>query len=244
MSAIMDLVGFGPHPDDVELTSGGLFLRMADQGYKTAIVDLTRGEAGTRGTPETRAAEAAKAASMLKVQERINLGLPDGEVMVTREAKREVARVVRALRPKMIVIPFWQDSHPDHANASRLVSEGAFIAGLRSLDIPGEPWRPKLALHAMYHQEKEFTASFVVDITKYMAAKLKVAECYASQFYNPNSTEPVTDISRPDFLKRIEARGRMCGDLIGVEFGEAYMSRYPVRIDDPVKHYETWTKYF
>ncbi|MFC1587566.1 bacillithiol biosynthesis deacetylase BshB1 [Planctomycetota bacterium] len=240
----MDLVGFGAHPDDVELTSGGLFLKMAAKGYKTAVVDLSRGESGTRGTPETRAKEAARAAEVMKLHDRINLGLPDGEMEPTREAKRSVAGIIRSLRPSVVVAPYWKDSHPDHVHASNIVTEGAFIAGLAALDIPGEPWRPKVILYAMYHQEHDFVPSLVVDISSQITAKHEVVKCYGSQLYNPESREQQTNISRPDFWARIEARARMFGDLIGVEFAEGFMVKHPLRIDDPVEHFATWENRF
>ena len=238
----IDLLGFGPHPDDVEITSAGLFLKMRKMGYKTAIVDLTRGERGTRGTPEIRASEAGRAAKLLGLSARVNLGLPDGELLLTRDAKRAVAAVVREFRPSLVVAPYEKDSHPDHAHASRIVTEGCFIAGLAKLDLPGEPHRPKAILHTLYHQEKDFWPDFVVDVTAEWEGKKKVMACYASQFHKPGSRARATNISRRDFLPRIEARARVMGDHVGVEFGEGYITREPLLLSDPVGHFEGWKK--
>jgi len=240
--ATVDVLGFGPHPDDVEIITGGFFLKMKKLKHTTAVVDLTRGESGTRGTSETRAKEAAKAAEMMGLTTRMNLGLPDGSLQVTDDAKRKVAEVLRQLRPMLVVAPYWKDSHPDHAHASKIVTEGCFIAGLHKLDFPGEPHRPKAILYVQYHQERDFWPDFVVDISQQWDQKKKLMLCYRSQLYNPKSKERKTNISRGDFLSRIEARARMFGDLIGVEYGEGFLVRDPLRLDDPVAHYGIWDK--
>ena len=238
----LDLLGFGAHPDDVELTAGGLFLRMRKLGYRLGIVDCTRGVAGTRGNTATRAREAKAAARMLGLRDRLNLGLPDGAVEATLAAKRKVAALIRALRPLLIVAPYWMDSHPDHVAASRIVTDAVFMAGLRHAPIKGEPWRPRQVLYTMYHQEVSFQPSFLVDISDVMADKLRLAQCYASQFHNPNSKEPITNIARADFLPRIEARARLFGDLVGVEFAEGFLTRYPPRLDDPIAAVDCWRR--
>lgn len=236
----VDVMGFGAHPDDVEFSSGGLFLKMAAQNYNLMIVDLTRGEAGTRGSAAIRAEEMNKASKILRLKERLNLELPDGNVSVTSEAKQEIARIIRKYQPKVIVAPFWKDRHPDHVHASTLVTEGINIASLQSFKLSnpgGNAWKPKITLYAPYHQFIGVTPSFVVDISDWMEEKIKLIMSYSSQFYNPSSKEPETLISKSGFLSGLEARARLYGELVGVEFAEPYIIKKSIHIDDPVKHF-------
>src|SRR5580693_9829500 len=144
----LDLLAIAAHPDDVELTCGGTLLKAAEQGYKTGILDLTAGEMGTRGTPETRLKEAAKAARILRVAHRENLRLPDAYLEVTKETKLAVAQRIRALKPHTVILPYWEGRHPDHYTAARLGYEGCFLAGLKRLDLEGEAHRPFKVLYA------------------------------------------------------------------------------------------------
>src|SRR6202047_3971601 len=160
----IDLLAIAGHPDDAELTCGGTLIKMARRGYKTGILDLTAGEMGSRGTPETRAKEAAKAAKLLGVSWRGTLGVPDSDVQPTRQHKLKLAGVIRELRPKTVILPYWEARHPDHYHASTLGYEGCFLAGLKALPIAGEPFRPFKILYCTSFEG--MPATFVVDITK------------------------------------------------------------------------------
>ena len=176
----LDLLAIAAHPDDVELSCGGTLLRHAQQGYKTGILDLTAGEMGTRGTRETRAKEAAKAGEILKVAWRGILGVPDSDVQPTRQHKLKLASVIRELRPKTVILPYWEARHPDHYHASTLGYEGCFLAGLKALPIAGEAYRPFKILYATSFAEVRPT--FVVDITKEFERRRKAILAFASQF--------------------------------------------------------------
>ena len=160
----LDLLAIAAHPDDVELTCGGTLLKMAHKGYKTGILDLTEGEMGTRGTRETRAKEAAAAAKILEVSWRGTLGVPDSDVQPTRQNKLRLAKVIRELRPRTVIVPYWEARHPDHYRASTLGYEGCFLAGLKRLPLEGEPYRPFKILYATSFEG--MPATFIVDVTK------------------------------------------------------------------------------
>src|SRR5499427_331122 len=160
----LDLLAIAAHPDDVELTCGGTMLKMAQAGYNTGILDLTAGEMGTLGTPETRAKEAAVATKILKVKYRGTLGVPDSDVQASRQHKLRLASVIRELRPRTVIIPYWEARHPDHYNASTLGYEGCFIAGLKNLPALGEAYRPHKILYSTAFAQ-HLRPSFVVDIT-------------------------------------------------------------------------------
>src|SRR5882757_9121830 len=183
----LDILAIAAHPDDVELTCGGTLIKMAQKGYKTGILDLTAGEMGTRGTPETRSKEAALAAKILKVSWRGNLGVPDSDVQPTRQNKMRLAQVIRDLRPHTVILPYWEARHPDHYHASTLGYEGCFLAGLKTLPIEGEAYRPFKILYATSFAEVRPT--FVVDITKEFERRRKAILAFASQF-RPVKGEP------------------------------------------------------
>jgi len=225
-----DVLAFGPHPDDVELFCGGLLLKLKKQGYRTAIVDMTRGESGTRGTVETRAAEAAEAAGILRVDQRLNLEITDGGVSASEEQKIKVVEVLRRLRPKIVLVPYHEDRHPDHVHASRLVSEAVFFSGVAKWHPGQKPWRPELVIHYFMHQVE--TPSLIVDISAEMEDKLKAVRAHKSQFYDPDSGEPETFISSPAFLESVKTRAAYFGFKIGVEYGEPFFVKSPLRIDN------------
>src|SRR5712664_99507 len=176
----LDILAIAAHPDDVELTCGGTLIKMAQKGYKTGILDLTAGEMGTRGTPETRAKEAALAAKILKVSWRGNLGVPDSDVQPTRQNKMRLAQVIRDLRPHTVILPYWEARHPDHYHASALGYEGCFLAGLKQLPIEGEAYRPFKILYSISYATVRPT--FVVDITKEFEQRRKDILAFAYQF--------------------------------------------------------------
>src|SRR5580765_2722752 len=179
----LDLLAIAAHPDDVELTCGGTLLKMAHSGYKTGILDLTAGEMGTRGTPETRAKEAAKAAKLLRVTWRGTLGVPDSDVQPSRQHKLRLASVIRELRPKTVILPYWEARHPDHYHASALGYEGCFLAGLKQLPMEGEPHRPFKILYSTSYAD--IRPTFVVDITKEFEQRRKAILAFGSQFRPP-----------------------------------------------------------
>src|ERR1700731_3692420 len=176
----LDLLAIAAHPDDVELTCGGTLLKMAHAGYKTGILDLTAGEMGTRGTPEIRAKEAAKSAKLLRVSWRGNLGVPDSDVQPNRQHKLRLAAVTRELRPKTVILPYWEARHPDHYHASTLGYEGCFLAGLKQLPLDGEAYRPFKVLYSTAYANMRPT--FIVDITEQYEQRRRAILAYGSQF--------------------------------------------------------------
>ena len=236
-----DVVAFGAHPDDVELFAGGTICSMVDRGARVGIVDLTRGELGSRGTPELRAKEAAAAADILGVSVRMNLAIPDGDIQNTPDNRLKVVRVLRAIRPGVILINAPECRHPDHRDAARLISDAAFHAGLTKIETRGddgaaqEPWRPHHVLH--YIQSIELDPTLVVDVTPYWEQRTRALLAYSSQFHSPDyvagEDEPETFISNPAFLKWVEARMRVAGYRIGAEYGEPFVYRHgPMGTDD------------
>lgn len=231
----LDVLAFGAHPDDVELTCAGTLIKLGRRGYRTGVVALTAGELGTRGTAEIRARESAEAARIMGVSERQTLGLPDGDLNVTPERKHLVIEVIRAFRPRIVLAPYWEDRHPDHANGGRLVLESCFFAGLKKIDTGQEAFRPNRVL--FYPSRYEFRPSFIVDISDSHEQKLEAIRAYRSQFHRAGEDvrdEETTNISRPGFLDAIVARARQYGSYIGVDFGEPFLVREPLRLDDPV----------
>src|SRR5712691_2952245 len=186
----LDLLAIAAHPDDVELTCGGTLLKMAQRGYTTGILDLTAGEMGTRGTPETRAKEAAKAAKLLRAAWRGTLGVPDSDVQPSRQHKLRLAAVLRQLRPKTVIIPYWEARHPDHYHASALGYEACFLAGLKQLPLEGKTHRPFKILYATSFADVR--PSFVVDITAEYAQRHKAILAFASQFRPQKGESPKT----------------------------------------------------
>ena len=231
----LDVLAVFSHPDDAELTVAGTLLKLKSLGRRTGVLDMTRGEMGTRGTPEIRAREAEEAARLLKLDVRLNLGQPDGHVLVTEEARRALVRVIRAHRPRVIFTQHWDDPHPDHAATARLVREAARLASMRRYDeANGQPATPMPALaHAAY--SRLVVPSFIVDISDFIGGKMAAIRAHASQFYSPDSREPQTRISEQNFLEQLEHRWRYYGSLIGVAAGEGFYVREALNVEDPVE---------
>ena len=230
----LDLLAIAAHPDDVELTCGGTLLKMAQRGYKTGILDLTAGEMGTRGSPETRAKEAARAGQILKVSYRTTLGVPDSDVQPSRQHKLALAKKIRELRPHTVILPYWEARHPDHYHASTLGYEGCFLAGLKALPIEGEPFRPFKILYCTSFEGMPPT--FVVDITKEYPTRRRAILAYASQFRPAKSERKQRVYLAIDELdSRMDLLARRNGDLIGVKYGEPFLQSEPMQIDDVVK---------
>src|SRR5690242_5879527 len=231
----LDLLAIAAHPDDVELTCGGTLLKMAQSGYKTGILDLTAGEMGTRGTPETRAKEAARAARILGVKWRDTLGVPDSDVQPSRQHKLRLAAVVRELRPKTVILPYWEARHPDHYNASRLGYEGCFLAGLKQLPITGEPYRPFKILYSTAYAEVR--PSFVVDISDQYEARRKAILAFGSQF-RPKASErkkSKVHLGLDELEGEMNQLARHFGQMIGVRYGEPFLSRELMKVNDVVE---------
>ena len=229
--AAVDVLAVGAHPDDVELGCGGTLASLAARGRSFGILDLTRGESGTRGTPQIRASEAAAAAKVLGARFRQGLDLGDGGLRTDRDAELQVIEVVRRARPKLVIAPFPADRHPDHVRASRLATEASFYAGLRALK-GGAAHRPQSVIY--YASSYTQQPSFFVDVTDFFETKMKAIRCFSSQFYDPSSTEPETVLTQKTFLDAIEARARAYGKLINVTYAEAFVSPRPPTLADPV----------
>jgi bacillithiol biosynthesis deacetylase BshB1 len=231
----LDLLAIAAHPDDVELTCGGTLLKMAQRGYKTGILDLTAGEMGTRGTPEIRAREAARAAKLLAVKWRGTLGVPDSDVQPSRQHKLRLAAVIRELRPKTVILPYWEARHPDHYHASTLGYEGCFLAGLKQLPIEGQAYRPFKILYSIsYYADARPT--FVVDITAQYRRRRQAILAFASQF-RPQRGETKGTVHLA--IDRLEAEmnqlARHYGQMIGVDYGEPFLQKELMKIEDVVK---------
>ena len=229
----LDILAFGVHPDDVELGCSGTLLAAIAEGKKVGIVDLTRGELGTRGTAETRKKEAADAAEVLGVSVRENLAMADGFFQNDEANQRKIIEVIRKYQPEIILSNAPEDRHPDHGRSSKLVSDAAFLSGLRKIEtfFDGtlqEAWRPKYVFH--YLQDRFLQPDFVFDISDFHEQKIKSILCYSTQFNSPGTDEPQTYISNPEFLEGVKARAMMLGKRIGVKFAEGYVTEKMVGI--------------
>jgi N-acetylglucosamine malate deacetylase 1 len=230
----LDLLAIAAHPDDVELTCGGTLLKMAQLGYKTGILDLTAGEMGTRGTPEIRGREAAKARKLLSVKWRGTLGVPDSDVQPTRQHKLRLAAVIRELRPKTVILPYWEARHPDHYHASTLGYEGCFLAGLKQLPLEGEPYRPFKILYSISYADVRPT--FVVDITAQYTQRHKAILAYSTQFGPKSGSKKSKVFLAIDRLEdQMNLLARHYGEMIGVEYGEPFLQKELMKVEDVVK---------
>lgn len=230
----LDILAFGAHPDDVELGCGATIAKEISKGKKVGIVDLTRGELGTRGTAETRDQEAKDAAKILGVAVRENLAFADGFFVNDKVHQLEVIKMIRKYQPEIVLCNAIDDRHIDHAKGSRLVSDACFLSGLikieTSLDgLSQQKWRPKQVYH--YIQWKNLEPDFTVDVTGFMATKMDAVLAYKTQFFNPDSKEPQTPISSKNFTDSINYRARDLGRLIGVEFAEGFTAERYIAVD-------------
>lgn len=233
----LEVLAIGVHPDDVELSCAGVLLMEKSRGKKTGIVDLTRGELGTRGSAELRKQEAADAAKVLGVEIRENLDMADGFFENNRENQIKLIRVIRKYQPTVILCNSIDDRHPDHGRSAKLVDDAAFLAGLRKIETaennqPQAAWRPSYVLH--YLQDYYHEPSFVVDISEAIDKKVEAIRCYKSQFYSQeyDKNEPQTYISSPEFLNGIINRSAAFGKIIGVKHAEAFVTKKLVGIQN------------
>ncbi len=236
-----DIVAFMAHPDDAELQCGGTLAVSVARGSKAGVVDFTRGELGTRGTPELRAEESAAAAQELGLTSRINLGLLDGHLHDNDENRDLVVRILRKMRPKVVLAPPREDHHADHVAVATLLERSVYLAGIAkygSTEPNGErlePWSPHTLLHAV--GSRAAVPDLVVDISDVIETRRRAIACYRSQFFQEESKERETRIAHPGFLEWIEGGLRRFGFLIGTEFGEAYTSSSPLPVFDPVAQF-------
>lgn len=240
---VLDVLAFEAHPDDVELTCAGTLIKLKDLGYKVGVVALTRAERGTRGNAQTRLAEFEASAKVMRLDAWEALDIPDGDIALTPANREKVIRTVRKYRPQLVFCPYWEDRHPDHANASRLVREALFHSGLVRIDTGQEPHRPGTVIY--YPLYLEFAPSFVVDVTASFERKLEAIRCYRSQFHTADTAfadAPQTILSNPDFLDFIITRAKYWGGKIGVAYGEPFLWHGPVPVQDPVATFRHLTE--
>ena len=227
----LDILVFAAHPDDVELACSGTVLKHISLGYKVGIVDLTRGELGTRGSAEIRAEETRVASSILGIHSRENLGFRDGFFEIDEAHLLRVVEIIRKYQPELILANAASDRHPDHKRAGDLVSRANFLSGLVKIETANQTaWRAKVVYR--YIQDNYIEPDFVVDISGFEAKKLEAIKAFKSQFYDPNSTEPATPISREDFLDFILARAKQLGRPINAEYGEGFTVERYVGVDN------------
>jgi len=230
----IDILAVFAHPDDMELTVGGTLLKMKSLGYKAGALDVTKGEMGTRGTVEGRALEAVEAARILKLDVRENLGLPDGHVWVTEETRTKLVRVLRRLKPKIVLTHQFDDPHPDHNHIAQLVREAARLASMQKYDFDFRQERTSAPVVAHNVFSRHLIPSFIVDVSEFLDEKMKAIAAHTSQFYNPNSKELETRLTGKSFLDELENRSRHFGSLIGVKAGEPFYVREALNVEDPI----------
>ncbi|MDQ3132633.1 MAG: bacillithiol biosynthesis deacetylase BshB1 [Acidobacteriota bacterium] len=230
----VEILAIFAHPDDMELTVGGTLLKMKSLGYRTGALDVTGGEMGTRGTPEGRAEEAAEAARILELDLRENLGLADGHVFVDDESRTRLVRVLRRLKPKVILTHQYDDPHPDHNHIAQLVRESARLASMRKYDQDFGQERTNVPIVAHNVFSRHLPPSFIVDVSEFLEQKMQSIKAHKSQFHDPESIEPETRLTNAGFLDELENRSRYFGSLIGVAAGEPFYVREALNVDDPI----------
>ncbi|GAA5222245.1 bacillithiol biosynthesis deacetylase BshB1 [Membranihabitans marinus] len=235
MMSKVDILAIGVHPDDIELGAGGTVASQIAQGYKVGLLDLTRGELGTRGTPELRIEESLRANKILGGEFRLNIGLADGFFTGSVEEKLKIVEVIRWCQPKIILTNAVRDRHPDHGRAAELVNQAAFLAGLKSIETQyegkvQERWRPDVIYH--YIQDYILEPDIVFDISDYFMVKMEAIKAFRSQFFDPNNEELDSPLTNPDYFDQLEGRARSLGRQIGVTYGEGFTVRRYVGTDN------------
>jgi bacillithiol biosynthesis deacetylase BshB1 len=232
---MVDILAIGVHPDDVELSCSGTVIKLVEKGYTLGMVDLTKGELGTRGTPELRVKEAEDAAKILGAKYRTNLGMKDGLFEINEENLLKIVVEIRKSKAAIVFANAIKDRHPDHGRAAKLVSQACFLAGLRKIKTTHEnkvqkAWRPKNVFH--YIQDRYHEPDFIFDITGTLPKKMEAIMAFKSQFYDPDSPEPSSPISGKDFLEFLEGRARQFGREAGFEHGEGFTSAKKIGVKD------------
>jgi len=228
----IDVMAFGAHPDDIEITCGGTLIKLVDGGYSVVMVDMVQGEMGTRGTAETRRAEASEAAKIIGAIARENLALADGNIHTTESAKRKIVEVVRKYRPRLVFIPYYEDRHPDHYHTSELVYEGIFLAGLTRYETGQESYRPSKILY--YMSWYEFDPTFVVDITDQFNRKMEAIYAYSTQFKPDDNFYKQTRLTSREYNWALEHRMGYYGAMIGKKYGEGFLIRGKMEVRNPL----------
>ncbi len=231
----LDILAFAAHPDDVEMSCGATIVKYSSLGRKVGIVDFTSGQMGTRGTPELRLQEAARAAEIMQLTARENLGFEDIFFKNDIDHQMEVVKMIRKYRPEIILANAPQDRHPDHGRAAEIVKAAVFLSGLAKLETtldgePQVPYRPRSVYH--YIQSTMLKPDFVEDVSGYWQQRQEAIAAFASQFHDPNGNEPETFISSPIFLQMLDARGKMLGQSIGAEYGEGFVVNRNLGVSD------------
>jgi N-acetylglucosamine malate deacetylase 1 len=232
----LDILVLAAHPDDAELGAGGTIASHVAKGRNVGVVDFTRGELGTRGTPETRASEAADAAKILGLAVRENLGLADGFFKNDESHQRKVIAAIRKYQPEIVLANAIHDRHTDHGKGAELAFYSCFLSGLAKIETKDEQgnaqkaWRPKAVYH--YIQSQFIKPDFIVDVTPHWETKIEAIKAFKTQFFDPNSKEPTTYISTPEFLNMVEARAIELGHAIGVKYGEGFTVRRTAGVND------------
>jgi N-acetylglucosamine malate deacetylase 1 len=225
----LDILAIAAHPDDVEQTCGGALIRMAEMGYRAGVLDLTAGDMGTRGTPEIRVKESDAAAGKMQLAWRGNMRLPDARLENTVSVRMSLAVEIRNLRPRVVILPYWEARHPDHYRASEIGFEACFLAGLKKLDEQTEPHRPSKIIYSSLYAN--VTPSFVVDISSQFARRMDALFCYESQYGDvPEGAHLFPQ--QQEIRERLSAIARFYGNLIGVKYGEPFVVKETMRVDD------------
>jgi bacillithiol biosynthesis deacetylase BshB1 len=228
----VDVVAFAAHPDDAEIGCGGTLIKLADSGHKVVIVDLVRGELGTRGSAEIRAQEARASSKILGLYGRDNLELPDGDIRITSDSKRRVVDAIRRWRPRALFVPYWEDRHPDHANASHLVYEGAFAAGLIRYETELPAFRPSQIFY--YMGWYAFEPTFIVDVTEQAERKMEAIYAFSTQFRPDAQAGPPTRLTSPTTDWLLRSRMAYLGARIRSTYGEGFLARGMLEVDNPL----------
>lgn len=230
----LDILAIGAHPDDVELSCSGTLMKAIAEGKKVGILDFTRGELGTRGTPEIRLAESDAATKIMGIHARENIEIPDGFFENNKENQLKIIEIVRKYQPEIVLANALEDRHPDHGKGARLAYDACFLSGLRMIETLGEDgekqnaWRPKRVLH--YIQDRYLEPDFVIDISQFWDKKIEAIKAFRSQFFDPNSSEPESYISKPGFLNFIEGRAKEMGHKINAEYGEGFQTEFTLSV--------------
>jgi N-acetylglucosamine malate deacetylase 1 len=231
----LDILAIGSHPDDVELGCSGTLIKEIKRGKKVGVIDLTEGELGTRGTVETRYEEAAAAAVIMGLSVRENLKMRDGFFTNDEAHQMQLIKIIRKYQPEIVLGNILEDRHPDHGKAGWMIYDACFLSGLQKIVTTDEgreqeKWRPRMLLH--YIQDRFFEPDLIVDISDVWEQRLETIKAYKTQFHNPGSSEPQTYISSPEFMEALSARARDLGKRIGVKYGEGFVSKKNIGIDN------------
>ncbi len=227
---LLDVLSIAAHRDDIEITCGGTIIKLTDKGKRVGVLDLTQGEMGTKGTAEDREREAAIAADLMGLAWRGNLGLPDANIEVNRENKIEIVKIIRQAKPSLVILPFWRQRHPDHLSANLLGYDACYLAGLTKLEIDGEPYRPRKIIYCSSFRDVKH--SFFVDVSDQFQRKLESVRAYKSQF---DGTPQSNEIFKPgvDIFEYMTVTARYYGQMLGVEYAEAFSIKENILVDDP-----------